>query len=664
MNTKLCEKAFLFSIFLCFIISCKDPGRDEVFQTTADYAQVTFTNNTQFHVRVYRDTAILLFDELAPGASRTGDIRESTDNNVGTTFRYSYRLRLSDYDDTFGGEAFAEGSASDLEETFVIEIGKEYRRAIPIPDNIVFNHAYIRIKNNASFNVLLRRIGTELLQLGNSELMIPAGQSGIYRIGRNDFNMDDYTLRNVETPYRFPSMTLSEGYVYDFIFTDAESIPRIISNVRWRIKPEPTSVWKKEITRFNANNFSDAGSAMNSHLESIARYGISQWRSNYPVNKLLYTGSSLVNGEQSFGVIPVIVQNTGVAAPYEIPLISAKDSEWENTVIPSTNLYAGTLSHAYQTVFNDIIKVGRNYVVLTTYSLGRRTGLQLFFLNEQGRVTDTLNIPPSNDREDIMGTKLVKLEDDSFLVLGSKKTYSNAGDEWFTQSSSFIYKYRYGSNEKVWSTEYSHPLHYANSSIVGLELADSYMIACYAGDNYSAKTVILKLNKSGGNITSVQSFGTANDSWRPFSAASDETGNIYITGIATEGASSKAYILKLDPSYTQVWLRKYGDMHDNFLFDLNITDNLLTAAGSGNNGSVAHPSFYGWQAGRGWVLRVDAGTGIVINEVFNDSVSAFNSVVRLDDGGFVFAAIKSIDNTKPYWFNTFAVKVNEHLAGE
>jgi hypothetical protein len=285
-------------------------------------------------------------------------------------------------------------------------------------------------------------------------------------------------------------------------------------------------------------------------------------------------------------------------------------------------------------------------------------------LNENGQIVESWDIAPGNNKESLMGTKLVKLEGNAFLVLGNKKTYTNADDELPSASSAFIYKYQHGNDTKVWSTEYSHPMHNENYAICGLELPDSYIVCGYAGDAYSAKTIAIKLNKANGTVMDAKSFGLASDTLWPFAAGSDNTGYIYISGIATEGSGSRAYILKLDSSYTQVWLKKYGGRHDNFLFDLDITNNLLTAAGSGNDGTVADPYFYGWQAGSAWILRIDTVTGVAIKEAFDTAASTFNSIVKLDDGGFVLAAIKSIDNTKPYWFNTFAVKVNEHLEFE
>jgi hypothetical protein len=327
------------------------------------------------------------------------------------------------------------------------------------------------------------------------------------------------------------------------------------------------------------------------------------------------------------------------------------------------SFYAGTVNTAYQTTFNDIIKLdNNNYVVLATYSNTRRTGLWLFFLNEQGQLVDEWELAPNGDnKEGLMGTKLVALDGSAFLVLGNKKTYTNADDELYTTSAQIIYKYQYGNETKIWETEYSHPLHTINYAICGLELPDSCIVCGSAGDAHSTKTTVLSLNKADGTLTSAQSFGTASDVLRPFAAGADSSGSIYISGVATESGRSRAYILKLDPSYTEVWLKKYGGKYDNFLFDINITGNLLTAVGSGNDGAIINPAFYGWQGGSAWILKIDTGTGIVLKESFDETASVFNSIARLDDGGFAFAAIKNVNTTRPYWFNSYAVKVNEHL---
>jgi hypothetical protein len=631
-----------------------------------NYATITFVNETQFYVNVHRDFfsgPVIL--ALLPGKSGTVEAPPSDNYGFGSTFSITYDFNIAEEDDSYSGKVFAVSNyVPDAQISFYVEKGETYTKQIPIPEGITFNAAYIRIKNDTDSHFELSQFSRSFKQAGNDEISVPAGETGIYSFTENDIpnlSFNDMRLQSVFQEFGITGFQMQKGWIYDLCFTETDIHPKIIQDVKWKITPEPTNTWKKGISNYTAGNFTNPNSNLNKYLTSIHRYGISHWRSHYPVNKLLYSDNTLICGEWSFGVIPVIIQNTGIAEAYEIPCITAKDTNWENSVFPARNIYAGTTSAAWQTVFNDIIRINKNYVVLSTYSKDLRTGILLSFLNEQGQIIDSFDIPADSNLESLTGVKLVNVDNNAFLVLGDKKVYTSPGDEHFTASSSIIYKYQYGNKTEIWSNEYNHSGNPINTSICGLNVNDNYIVCCYTGNDTATRTIILKINKTDGTITEIQNFGAASESWRPFSISSDISGNIYITGIATEGATSKAYIVKLDPSFNQVWLNKYGNYYDNFLFDLNITDNLLTAIGSVNNGSVYNPSFYGWQGGKGWIIRIDTETGLVIKEVFYNSVSTLNSIVRLDDGGFALAAVKSIDNTKPYWFDTFTIKINEHL---
>lgn len=652
--------------------SCENQPDNNGSETKSDdknqqnYAEIAFVNDTQFYVDVHRDFfsgPVIL--SLSPGKSGTVEVPPSDNYGFGSTFSITYDFNIADENDAYSGKVFAVSNyVPDAQISFYVEKGETYTKQIPIPEGISFNAAYIRIKNNTESHFELSQFSRSFKQAGNNEISVPAGKTGIYCFTENDIpnlSFNDMRLQSVFREFSIPDFQMQKGWVYDLFFTETDIQPKVIQDVKWKIKPEPTGTWKKGISNYVAGNFSDPNSDLNKYLTSIHRFGISHWRSHYPVNKLIYNNNTLVSGEWNFGVIPVVIQNTGVAAAYEIPCITAKDINWENAVFPSRIIYAGTASAAYQTAFNDIIKIGNNYVILSTYSKGLRTGILLSFLNEQGQIIDSLDIPANNDLESLTGTKLVNVDNNAFLVLGSKKEYTSSGDEHFTASSSIICKYQYGNKIKVWSNEYIYSDNPINTSVCGLDTNDNYIVCCYTGNNTATRTIILKINKTDGEVTEIQNYGVANESWRPFSISSDISGNIYITGIATEGAVSKAFIAKLDPVYNQLWLKNYGDYYDNFLFDLNITENLITAVGSANNGSVYDPSFYGWQGGKGWIARIDTETGFVLKEAFYNSVSSINSIIRLDDGGFALAAVKSIDNTKPYWFDTFAVKINEHL---
>jgi len=92
-----------------------------------------------------------------------------------------------------------------------------------------------------------------------------------------------------------------------------------------------------------------------------------------------------------------------------------------------------------------------------------------------------------------------------------------------------------------------------------------------------------------------------------------------------------------------------------------ISENSLVAAGSANVSTGGDPNYYTWQYGTGWALRIDTETGIILDDKDYNDVSVFNSVLQLVNGGFIFAAVKNINTTEPYWFSSSVVKTNERL---
>lgn len=668
MNKSCIRIIVLSFFFLLLLVSCdNNSGNSENNPNTepaTDYAKVTFQNDTQFHVRVYRDTSVLLFDELAPGKSNTGDIRESTESHIGTTFRYSYRLKLSDPDDTFSGQPFAEGDVGDLEETFVIEKGKTYKRDIPVPENILFQNAYFRVKNNASFNVSIWRIGTTLLQLGNQELMIPSGKTGIYRIGRNDLNMNDYLLRNVEISYYFPDMTLSTGNVYDFIFTDEEATPRVINDVKWRIKPAPTSVYNELISPYRSGYFTGTqGTNLNTHLASNVRYGISDHRSNYPLSKIISSGDTLICAEQGFNFFDSQASNPDNGYPFEMAMVMAKDTEWLTNVFAPNYFYSGTISKVYQTIFNDIIKLSNNrYILLATYVKQNRTGMWLFEVNAAGQFVNETDIPPSPDmKTSFMGVKLTSLSTGGFLVTGRKKIYDDNITESFSHSEGLLYKFS-NLQTQSWLKEFSEDECSLNISIDTTELTDGYIVCGYSGDGVTLTTTVKKIDKNNGNSIWQKEFAFSSNAVIPFDIISDSSNNVYISGYSsTEAGPLYAYILKLNSSGDQVWYNEYGTKARNFLFGLTLSGNSIIATGSGNTSFGDNPDFYPWMSGNGWIVKVDTGTGLLLKEIYKNDVSVINSAEEIPDGGFIFSAIKNFDNAHPYFFNTYAIKADEHL---
>ena len=124
---------------------------------------------------------------------------------------------------------------------------------------------------------------------------------------------------------------------------------------------------------------------------------------------------------------------------------------------------------------------------------------------------------------------------------------------------------------------------------------------------------------------------------------------------------TKAFILKLDSNLEEIYLKKFGKAADNFLFDLQVKDNSLIAVGAVNTIEEYAFDYYYWQSSKGWILKIDSETGIVLNDFYSDKVSCFNSITKTEDDGFVLSAIKNVDKSNLYSFDTLIVKANENL---
>jgi hypothetical protein len=227
---------------------------------------VTFVNSTQFYVQVHQDAfsgPVVL--ELQPGETNATDARASENYGVGSTYCITYDFNVADEDDVYSGKVFAAGLDPNAQINFVIEKGKEYTKQIPIPDGIAFEGGYIRIKNRASSHFELAYLGTAYKQASNEELPVPVGKTGIYQF-KDNLNITGYRLQSVFEEIAVPNITLQKGWIYDFVFTSEDDEPRVIQDVMWRIKPEPTSRWKKEIAEYRADNFTTSNSKLNLYL--------------------------------------------------------------------------------------------------------------------------------------------------------------------------------------------------------------------------------------------------------------------------------------------------------------------------------------------------------------------------------------------------------------
>jgi hypothetical protein len=54
-------------------------------------------------------------------------------------------------------------------------------------------------------------------------------------------------------------------------------------------------------------------------------------------------------------------------------------------------------------------------------------------------------------------------------------------------------------------------------------------------------------------------------------------------------------------------------------------------------------------------------TGLIVHNQYSTDVTSFNSIAELKDGGYAIAGIKDTNKSKPCWFDSCIIKVNEHL---
>ena len=663
------NKLLYIFYFFSFLACNNDIHTDISNEDNKTYLKVN--NNSGYAVNVYIDVPPLF--NISPenkwriydNSFSERELQPTALGENGSTLYFEYLIPI--------GNSFIPYYPNNVDFVKLIKLEKAVVNIVDIPllsnlqlDLLFPDSTFILIKNNSKDIIWLQSSISTLYPYDSIVRDILPSDNAFFLI--NASSLANFTIGNTSR-WNFPYTILEKGYIYEFIIMEGETLPKIIPDSIWQIRSKITSTWKKEISRYNASNFSD--SKLNTHLNSIIRrLSISNWRSNYPVSKIIYDKNQLINCEMKFGVIPLVIQNTGIVNSYELTSFSVSNTELSTHIVPSRNISAipypsdklnPTNIQAYNTIFNDVVKLRNTYIVLTTYSINLRSGLCLFFLNEQGQTINSFLIEPNNNLESYIGTKLVKIDNDSFLILGSKLKYINNNDEHFIESSMIISKHQIGNYTEIWLTEYMNPSHYANLAICGLTLNDDLIICGTVSDNSSTKTLILKINKINGDIINIKNIGTASESIRPFSIYFDNENFIYITGIATEGTTSKAYILKLNSSLSEIWFNKYGNYYDNFLFDLVIRNNLIVAVGSCNNGSINNPMFYGWQEGSGWIIKIDTNSGIILKEIFDNSLSSFNSIINLSDDSFVLSAVEGDDINKPYLFNTYAVKINRNL---
>lgn len=663
-----------------------NPNNSDIKTETPDIQQnynnvkVSFYNESTFRCKIYLNVNPSLSDtETQPIADiQSGETVEvmlppSVNKDIGDVFYIRYYVILADANETENGESIFIQAEKDVNNiAFVLEEGNSYKKTIIQPESnqLRFFDCYIRIYNKQPNSIQIHR-GTSLLEnMATEEFNLHSEKKGIYKIEIPPLYSSEeisalkiFNINTAETT-NVPKFTISRGYIYDFVFTNEDETSYIIFDKKQKIKSVPTTKYLQTVVENQNELIKDTD--LNNFLNTDLRLSLSDYHYQYPISKVIVDNEKYISASSGFSFFDSdsFEQVVDRGKPKEVALLVSKDFAWQTEKFSLQSLYAGTETIAYQTIYNDLINVNNDsFVALSTYAKDNRTGIWLYFLNSNGELTNEIDIP-SDDTSAYEGYKLLSCSDGGFLSIGRIRNY-NSIEEEYSSSSEFIVQ-KYFNQELQWQTKYSYSgvesEFISNSALCAVELENEYLVCGFTMDDFTTKTLLVKLDKTSGAVITSKSFGTGSDFFSPHAITSDDKQNVYISGLVSETETeTKAFILKLDSNLEEIYLKKFGKAADNFLFDLQVKDNSLIAVGAVNTIEEYAFDYYYWQSSKGWILKIDAETGIVLNDFYSDKVSCFNSITKTEDDGFVLSAIKNVDKSNPYSFDTLIVKANENL---
>jgi len=211
LNFLLC--LFLFAFAGCYFVH---DGGDGPNQPEPARTNVRFVNGNAFPVTIYTDSARQFpFTEIPAGSQ--SDPITAVPNSDGAHYYPTYQIVMEDIKLPYHGEEVIARIDKDKTTTITIRLLKELGEASP---NVQLTaNTYIKIQNNGSFSLTLRKGSSELVLEGVDSTILNGGETGFYKIQPgtvSDYSLRKNTVDNVPFP---PAITqFNAALIYTFNF--------------------------------------------------------------------------------------------------------------------------------------------------------------------------------------------------------------------------------------------------------------------------------------------------------------------------------------------------------------------------------------------------------------------------------------------------------------